>query len=236
MKVLIIEGEIDWRNMLAAHVAGLGYEAAGCSALAQALDILKGGQPDIMIADAGLPDGSLLPELASIRQRFPSMGIIILTATTRLEDRVRGMSDGADYYLVKPVKLEEISATLTALARRMKTAPHQSTRQSERWIFNRKSGRLSNDDALSLQFTDKESTALAALLQSPNYPVSHEQMFDLLRSGAEEYDAHRIDALIYRVRQKLRSLDDSPIQIRNIYGEGFLMLRRSSTVDVVLDS
>ncbi|KAF1048613.1 MAG: Transcriptional regulatory protein PhoP [Herbaspirillum frisingense] len=236
MKVLIVEGEIDWRNTLAAHVGGLGYEAAGCSALAEALDILKSRQPDILIADAGLPDGNLLPELASIRQHFPSMGIVIVTATTRLEDRVRGMSDGADYYLVKPVKLEEVSATLTALARRMKTAPHQSSPESEKWSFNRKSGRLSNNGSVALQFTDKESTALAALLQSPNYPVSHTQLFDLLRSGAEEYDAHRIDALIYRVRQKLRSLDEAPMQIRNIYGEGFLMLRRSSGVDIVLDT
>ena len=89
---------------------------------------------------------------------------------------------------------------------------------------------------MALQFTDKESTALAALLQSPNYPVSHAQLFDLLRSGGEEYDAHRIDALIYRVRQKLRSLEEAPMQIRNIYGEGFLMLRRSSAVDIVLES
>ncbi|OWY27596.1 response regulator transcription factor [Herbaspirillum robiniae] len=235
MKVLIVEGEIDWRNTLAAHVGGLGYEAASCSALAHALEILKSRTPDILIADAGLPDGSFLPELASIRQHFPSMGIVILTSTTRLEDRVRGMSDGADYYLVKPVKLEEVSATLTALARRMKTAPHDSSPQSEKWSFNRKSGRLSANGSIALQFTDKESTALAALLQSPNYPVSHGQLFDLLRSGAEEYDAHRIDALIYRVRQKLRSLEEAPMQIRNIYGEGFLMLRRSAAVDIVLD-
>lgn len=146
------------------------------------------------------------------------------------------MSDGADYYLVKPVKLEEVSATLTALARRMKTAPHQSSPQSEKWAFNRRSGRLSSNGSVALQFTDKESTALAALLQSPNYPVSHAQLFDLLRSGGEEYDAHRIDALIYRVRQKLRSLEEAPMQIRNIYGEGFLMLRRSSAVDIVLES
>lgn len=236
MRVLIVESEIDWRNMLAGHVGALGYEASSCSALTEALDILKGRQPDILIADAGLPDGNLLPELASIRQHFPSMGIVVLTATTRIEDRVRSMSDGADYHLVKPVKLEEVSATLTALARRMKTASHESTPQSEKWGFNRKSGRLSSNGSVALQFTDKESTALAALLQSPNYPVSHSQLFDLLKSGAEEYDAHRIDALIYRVRQKLRSLEDAPMQIRNIYGEGFLMLRRSAAVDIVLDT
>lgn len=236
MKVLIVEGEIEWRNALAAHLGALGYEPTGCSALAQALEILKSRQPDILIADAGLPDGNLLAELASIRQHFPSMGIVVLTAMTRLEDRVRGMSDGADYYLIRPVKLEEISATLTALARRMKTAPHESSPQSEKWRFNRKSGRLANHGTAALQFTDKESTALAALLQSPNYPVSHAQLFDLLRSGAEEYDAHRIDALMYRVRQKLRSLEDAPMQIRNIYGEGFLMLRRSPAVDIVVDT
>ncbi|WDZ95276.1 response regulator transcription factor [Herbaspirillum sp. WKF16] len=236
MKVLIVEHENDWREMLAGHIGGLGYEASGCSSLAEALVILKSRQPDILVADVGLPDGNLLPELASIRQHFPSMGIVILTATTRFEDRVRGMSEGADYYMVKPVRLEEVSATLTALARRMKTASHESLPQAEKWSFNRKSGRLSSNGSVALQFTDKESTALAALLQSPNYPVSHNQLFDLLRSGAEEYDAHRIDALIYRVRQKLRSMEDAPMQIRNIYGEGFLMLRRSTAVDIVLDS
>ncbi|MBO9538907.1 response regulator transcription factor [Herbaspirillum sp.] len=235
MRVLIVEDEIDWRNSLAAHVGGLGYEAGTCSALAQALEILKNRQPDILIANASLPDGNLLAELASIRQHFPSMGIVILAASTRLEERVRGMRDGADYYLVKPVKLDEISATLTALSRRMKTVPHQHLPESEKWSFSRKSGRLADGNSVSLQFTDKESIALAALLQSPNYPVSHAQLFDLLRSGAEEYDSHRIDALIYRVRQKLRSLEDAPMQIRNIYGEGFLMLRRSASVDIVLD-
>jgi len=236
MKVLIVESDIDWRNTLSAHVGELSYEVSVCSSLGQARDFLKSRQPDILMTDIGLPDGSLLPELASLRQHFPSMGIVILTAATRLEDKVRCMSDGADYYLVKPLKLEEVSATLTALSRRMKTAPHQSSPEAERWTFNRKSGRLASNGMVAQQFTDKESTALAALLQSPNYPVSHTQLFDLLRSGAEEYDAHRIDALIYRVRQKLRSLQDSPMQIRNIYGEGFLMLRRSSAVDIVLES
>jgi len=236
MKVLIVESDADWRNALAAHVGGMGYEISACQARAEALDYLRLRQPDILVADANLPDGNLLPDLASVRQHFPSMGIVILTGRSRLEERVRGMSDGADYYLVKPIKLDEVAAVLTALSRRMKTAPHQGAQQAECWRFNRKSGRLSDGNGTALQFTDKESTALAALLQSPNYPVSHGQLFDVLRSGAEEYDSHRIDALIYRVRQKLRTLSASPMQIRNIYGEGFLMLRRSTEIDIVLDA
>ncbi len=101
MKVLIVESDIDWRNTLSAHVGELSYEVSVCSSLGQARDFLKSRQPDILMTDIGLPDGSLLPELASLRQHFPSMGIVILTAATRLEDKVRCMSDGADYYLVK---------------------------------------------------------------------------------------------------------------------------------------
>lgn len=236
MKVLIIESEIDWRGVLAAHIAGLGYTVSTRESLAGALESLRNEHPDILIADGGLPDGNLLAELAAIRQRFPSMGILIVTATTRLEERVRGMSDGADYYLVKPVKLEEVAATLTALSRRMKTAPHERAPSGEVWRFNRLSGQLTDGKGACLQFTDKESAALTALLQSPHYPVSHAQLFDLLRTGAEEYDAHRIDALIYRVRQKLRTIKDMPIQIRNIYGEGFLLLRNDPAMDLVLDT
>lgn len=236
MKVLIVENEAEWRNALATHVGGLGYEISLCQGRADALEFMRRRQPDILIADANLPDGNLLPDLAALRQRFPSMGIVILTAKSRLEERVRGMSDGADYYLIKPIKLDEVAATLTALSRRMKTAPHQGMTLAERWSFNRRSGKLVDGDGRALQFTDKESTALAALLQSPHYPVSHVQLFDLLKSGAEEYDSHRIDALIYRVRQKLRSLAAAPMQIRNIYGEGFLMLRSSTEVDIVLDA
>lgn len=236
MRVLIVEDEIDWRNVLQSHVQQLGYEVSSCATRAEALEMLRVERPDILIADAGLSDGNLLLEIASIRQFFPSMGIVILTAKTRLEERVRGMSDGADYYLVKPVKLEEVSATLTALSRRMKTGPHQPALEAETWTFSRKLGQLSDGAEYQLQFTDKESTALAALVQSPNYPVSHTQLFDLLRSGSEEYDAHRVDALIYRVRQKLRSITHAPMQIRNIYGEGFLLVRRSLAVDILIDS
>jgi DNA-binding response OmpR family regulator len=115
MKVLIVESDLDWRNTLSA-CGGIGLRNLGLLGTGPGKDILKSRQPDILLSDIGLPDGSLLPELASLRQNFPSMGIIILTAATRSEERVRCMSDGADYYLVKPVKLEEVSATLTALA------------------------------------------------------------------------------------------------------------------------
>jgi hypothetical protein len=109
----------------------------------------------------------------------------------------------------------------------MKTAPHQSSPQSEKWAFNRRSGRLSSNGSVALQFTDKESIALAALLQSPNYPVSHTQLFDLLRSGGEEYDAHRIDALIYRVRRncvRWRSAHANPQHLRRRFPDAAPLL------------
>ena len=78
MKVLIVEDQSDWCEILSAHVSSLSYTVQCCTSRAQTLDILARQPPDILLADARLADGDLLMDISSIRQRLPSLGICLL--------------------------------------------------------------------------------------------------------------------------------------------------------------
>lgn len=185
-------------------------------------DALQAQTPNILILDPTLPDGNALPELADLRQRFPSMGIVVVTGRIQLQDRVRSLGSGADYYLTKPLKLPELSATLTALSRRLRTAPGTAAPAQVTWKFDRKTGNLTGPEGITLTFTDRESRIFSALLESPHFPISNTRLLQTLGVLNDRLDTHRVDALVYRIRRKLRALPGVPIGIRNIYSEGYI--------------
>ncbi|MEJ2804185.1 response regulator transcription factor [Comamonadaceae bacterium PP-2] len=229
MKVLIVEDQSDWCEILSAHVSSLSYTVQCCTSRAQTLDILARQPPDILLADARLADGDLLMDISSIRQRLPSLGIVVLTGRTLLEDQARGMGDGADYYLIKPIKLPTLTATLAALSRRMSTSAHRISQEHREtplhWTFQGHAGRLTGPQGQTLNFTARESIVFGALLQSLRFPVTHTQLMQALGESPRLVDtSHRIDTLVYRVRQKLRQLQGEPFFIKNVYSEGFVLV------------
>lgn len=222
MNILVIEDHLDWRDMMIEHLSGHGLSVRAGGTLREMKDALQEQMPNILILDPTLPDGNALPELADLRQRFPAMGIVVVTGRIQLQDRVRSLGNGADYYLTKPLKLPELSATLTALSRRLRTGHGTAAPVKASWKFDRKTGNLTGPEGITLTFTDRESRIFSALLESPHFPISNTRLLQTLGVLSDRLDTHRVDALVYRIRQKLRALPGVPIGIRNIYSEGYI--------------
>ncbi|ODA20391.1 transcriptional regulator, partial [Achromobacter xylosoxidans] len=184
---------------------------------------------------ASLPDGDMLGHIAALRRALPAMGIIVLTGSVRMHAQLQGMSDGADYYLIKPVQLPVLAVTLTALERRLLTgAQAQAQADKPRWTLDVASRELRSTEGDQVALTAKESIVLASLIQSPKFPVSHKRMSQLLGYPEVIYDQHRVNALLYRVRKKLSAIRGTPMLIRNIYSEGSLLVLRDVTVGIAM--
>ncbi|OZI65611.1 hypothetical protein CAL27_11330 [Bordetella genomosp. 1] len=224
MNILIAEDHPEWGQIILNHVQQLGHQATLCTSCQEALTLLNTQTPQIFLTDAMLTDGDMSVEIPRIRQRLPHLGIIVLTAKTRYEEQIRGLTEGADYYLIKPIKLPTLTATLATLSRRLAALERSAPPDQVQWVFDRPTGELTRRPGNEgVRFTDRESIVFSLLLQSPAFPVSHLALFQALGIPEYEFDPHRIDTLIYRVRKKLGQIADSPFNIKNIYSEGFLL-------------
>ena len=119
MKVLLIEDHRELRDMIAEHFVGLGFVVDAIGAAKEARKALSTGGYDALILDLGLPDVDGITLLREIRELVAGgLPTLIVTARDSLDDRLLGLNEGADDYLVKPFSLLELEARLRAVLRR----------------------------------------------------------------------------------------------------------------------
>ena len=124
MRLLVVEDERDLAEGLRVGLARTGYAVDVAEDAAQAYDRLTVNEYDLMLLDINLPDGDGFALCRSLRNGdvdTPGQGdlrVLMLTARGGLDDRVRGLDEGADDYLVKPFALAELLARVRALLRR----------------------------------------------------------------------------------------------------------------------
>ncbi|MCV6902009.1 MAG: response regulator [Achromobacter xylosoxidans] len=231
MRILVVEDPPEWAATVSRHIAGLGHAVHTCGGLRDALDHIRQRPPEILVTGTPLPDGDMLAHIAALHRTFPAMGIVVLAASLRINTQLQGMSDGVDHYLNKPVQLPLLAVTLSALERRLVTSSATPPRDGA-WTLDVESRELRSSDGEQVDLTAKEAIVLASLIQSPKFPISHERMSQILGYPEIIFDKHRIDALLYRVRKKLGTIRGTPMQIRNIYAEGSLLVLRDVTVSI----
>lgn len=226
MTIIIVDDHGDWRDTIAEYIHDLGLDKAILTAgsLAELDQLLLTVTPGILVLDAMLPDGDGLTRVSHLRTTYPSMGIIMLTGRLLSEDKVSGLSLGADHYLTKPVNLAELGATLVSLSRRLRVVPPADADDSESdaWRFDPARRVLISPKLIRVDITDTECRLIGALIQAAPLPLSRTRLVEALGASAEAYDTHRLDAHMHRLRRKLRAQAGGDMGIRTVYGVGYV--------------
>ncbi|NLI28380.1 MAG: response regulator, partial [Acetobacter sp.] len=123
MKILIIEDESALGSAVRDRIRQAGHVADWFRTLADARAALQASSYDFLLLDLGLPDGNGRDLLREIRRDRSPLAILITTARDQVSDRIAGLSDGADDYIVKPYDLDELVARIEAVARRYVALP-----------------------------------------------------------------------------------------------------------------
>ena len=118
MRILIVEDDAGIASGLAATLKSAGYAVDICDTLACASAALRTEAFDMALLDLGLPDGDGIDWLRKLRQEGRTLPVLIMTARDALTDRVSGLDEGADDYLVKPFAPEELLARMRVALRR----------------------------------------------------------------------------------------------------------------------
>jgi two-component system OmpR family response regulator len=192
MQVLLLEDDIDLGQAVAEHLEARGDSVHWCKRIAQAR---AAAVPDIALLDLNLPDGDALLLLRSWRAQGDARPVIVLTALDQVSDRVRGLQAGADDYLVKPFDLEELTARIDALRRRVDPPPRLVVGAVALDLPNRRAQR----DGAPIDLTATEWAVLEGLARREGRICGRE----LLGAALPGDHSNSLEVIVSRLRKKL---------------------------------
>jgi len=222
-RILVVE---DQRSLLRNLVRGLeeeGYEVIPAASVSEARAAIA-RQPDVLVLDLMLPDGSGVELLKKLRGEGLRQPILILTARDSVDDRVEGLDAGADDYLVKPFSFNELLARLRALLRRGSLEQQAILRVEGLEIDRLK--RLATRNGLALELSNRQFELLSYLMQHANTVVNREQIArDVWRESTATW-TNVIEVHIAQLRRKLER-PEWPLLLHTIRGQGYLLGKMS---------
>ncbi|AOZ10508.1 response regulator transcription factor [Cupriavidus malaysiensis] len=208
--ILLLEDEAELREEIAAFLQKRGWTVLQAGSLAESAPLIE--QADIAVIDVMLPDGTGFEAVARLRRQRPGCGIVMLTARGETQDKVRGFEDGADHYLVKPIKLLEFDAALRALSRRVAAS----------WQLDRQASELIAPEGSRMMVSVNEGSLLELLARHPGQPASRREIVENFGQEWLHYDERRLETLVSRLRQRWRSLTRSELPLRTAHRVGYI--------------
>ena len=218
MRILIIEDDSTLRETLARQLSGEGF------AVEQAPDGREGQYfaleypVDLAIIDLGLPEVSGIDIIRTVREAGKTYPILILTARDRWQDKVDGLSAGADDYVVKPFHFEEVNARLSALLRR--SGGWASSILDAGPVTLDMSRQELKVDGHNIDLTSFEYKIIEYLMVRAGEVISKTELTERLYDQDFERDSNVIEVFIGRLRKKLDP-DNSLKPIETLRGRGY---------------
>lgn len=226
-RILIIEDERPMRTVLKDCLEAEGYRVMVAADGADGLDRAIREKPDLILLDIMMPrlDGfALCQELRRLGQDTP---ILMLTAKSQVDDRVRGLDAGADDYLVKPFSSEELLARVRAILRRQDKSDESCALLKLGTLtvdFDQQTAQRNGD---ALHFTSKELAALQLMAQARGKAVSREDFLDKVWGYTSFPTTRTVDNHIASLRRKIETNPEKPRWIKTVHGVGYRLEARN---------
>jgi two-component system OmpR family response regulator len=201
MRILLIEDDPALGAAVRDQIAAEGHRPDLAPTLADASDFLATMPYDLILLDLGLPDGRGIDFLRALRTKGSATPVMILTAHDRITERIEGLNAGADDYMVKPFDLAELSARISAVARRYSGNPNPLITLGALEIDLAAHAIFGPDGQIDL--SQREWIIFEALLQRPGQIVSKSQIEDQIYAFDSEVESNTIEVYVSRLRKKL---------------------------------
>jgi DNA-binding response OmpR family regulator len=223
-RILIIDDERSVHDVARAYLEREGYEVSSAMNGRDGLALAQAMPPNLVVLDLMLPDLSGEHVCAELR-RTSDVAIVMVTAKSAEDERIRGLDLGADDYLVKPFSPRELVARVRALLRRTTGARPAVAEQ----VLRFDGGRLCLDperhqavvEGRPVELTPSEFKLLLALARSPGRVFSRFELVN--RVQGHDYDGYErtIDAHVKNLRRKIESDAGNPRYVQTVHGVGY---------------
>lgn len=231
IQVIVVEDDEDLCDTLCRYLSRGQMQVRGALDAESLWPLLEAAPADVIVLDLNLPGESGFSAIQRLR-RSSSAGLIVLTARAFREDRLQGLSLGADHYLLKPVDLQVLETIIGNLARRV-TAPALDgagaandpmgtvSEADLRWELHRTHWQLLAPNRQGVLLSATEFHVLECLGAAPGHAFSRTQILDAL--GKPDIDVYRrnLDTTISRLRKRIEVDCDVALPIRAARGIGY---------------
>jgi DNA-binding response OmpR family regulator len=219
MRILLVEDDAKLGFLIEYKLKHEGHQVDWARNSDEAESFFAPGAFDLYILDWMLPGKTGLELCKERREQKDRTAILMLTARDAVEDRVKGLMDGADDYLVKPFAFEELFARMTALDRRKQTSGYEEGCSSKSLNLNLQTQEVRRDGSL-IYLTKREFQLLSFLMRNPEEVLSRERILNYVWGTEADVTLNAVDATVRLLRKKI---DDPYVNkvIQSVHGRGY---------------
>ena len=222
-RILVVEDEIGIRVAVEDRLRAVGYDVETAANGRVAVERASQGGLDLIILDLILPGKDGFEVCAALRRDGIFTPVLMLTARTRLEDKLRGFATGADDYLTKPFALSELLARTRALLRRSGEAhaggPPRMHRFDGVTLDARQASVYVDGERVALCM--KEYELLRFFVRHPGETLSRERLLREVWKHEQWTPTRTVDVHVGWLRKKIKDDPRNPRWIRTVYGIGY---------------
>lgn len=218
MKILLIEDNARLAELTQKNLKNAGIVCDIASTISDAEHEIKTYKYDAAVLDINLPDGSGIDFLKKIRGEKNKLPVLILTANLDFDIKIEGLNLGADDFLTKPFKHEELIARLRAILRRPQDLKDQ-TIEIKNISFDTSNFEL-KVSGKQVAINKKESQLLEILLKKYDHVVNKSELEDKLYEIDRDIQSNSLEVALHRLRKVLENAK-SELVIQNVRGVGY---------------
>ncbi|WP_073997067.1 response regulator transcription factor [Anaerococcus urinomassiliensis] len=218
MRVLVVEDDLDLIDLLEEGLTMYGYAVDKATDGEEAIDMAYVETYDVIVLDINLPKKDGFEVLEEIRDFNKEVNIIMLTARSDIDDRVKGLDFGANDYMVKPFDLKELDARMRALLRR-KSVTEAPILEAGGMTFDTTTREAFVGDQ-KLNLTQKETGILEYLFLNKEKYVSSEELIDHVWDSNADSFSNSVRVHMSSLRKKIKEASGEN-KIENIIGKGY---------------
>lgn len=204
--ILVVEDEPGISSFVAKGLTSAGYNVTVVDKGAEAISGALGGDYSLIVLDIGLPDMDGFEVLEQIRGQGATLPIIVLTARSSVEDTVSGLEQGADDYMAKPFRFEELLARIRL---RLRTAisddPSNMVQINVGGLHLDLRTRCATIDGEPVELSAREFTMLQAFMEHPDQVLSRSQLLDMVWGYDFDPGSNVVDVYVRYLRRKIGS-------------------------------
>lgn len=220
-RIAVIEDDSELRECIIEYFNSLNYPIWGVNCVEDWYQKIESSRVDVLILDVGLPGVDGL-SLARNLSQTKDIIIIMLSGHGTQDDRLSGLQNGADRYLVKPVEMLELRANIDAAWRSKQTHLHETDATANSWLLDTKNWQLISPHKQNISLTPNEFVVISRLIQTNGQTVSKDQIMHALKGKDSFFSYQRIDMLMSRLRKKISEQTGAMPPIKTLRGQGFL--------------
>jgi len=221
-KILIVEDEDSIRKFVKINLERAGFDVIEADTGEKGVELARKEDIDIVVLDIMLPGIDGFEVCKILREEFPNLGIIMLTAKSQDIDKIMGLEYGTDDYMTKPFNPMELVLRVKSLARRMENIeePKDSVLEYGPFKIDKYSRRFFKD-GVEMDLTPTEFSIAKLFMENPGRAFKRDEILNTIWGYDFVGDSKIVDVNIRRLRSKIEEDPSNPFYIETIWGMGY---------------